>query len=1032
MEFLNKHYIYLRFFFLGLVLIESGFSFSQTSDKYNSKYENFFRAEELYSKQQYSAARIEFRNFINNFQEKNDPYFVKALYYEGISALELFNNDAITLLESFNRNYPESIYKHTIYFRIGKYYYQKKDYKTTLHWFEQLSKYNLNKEDLDEYYFKLGYSYFETGNFLAARNAFFEVKEGNSTYAPPALYYYSHIAYEDKSYQTALEGFEKLVLIQEFKQISQNYIIQIYYRLGRFEDVVAKGPAFLDSVSGNTLLEMTHLIGDAYFELGKYDESVPYLRDFNQQAKTKREDDYQLAYALYKSSSYEAAIELFDKVAKVKDTLGQISLYHIAESYMKIGNNAYARTAFEAAAVIPIDPRIQEDALYNYAILSYKLDINPYDEAIEALELYLNKFPNSDRKNEVYEYLLNVYTQTNNYALALKSLDKILDKDYRLKSAYQIIAYNQGVSLFQKGMYEKSITAFDLVEKYNMDDKITANAKFWTSDAYFQTKKVDKAINGFKEFISIPGTAVSPFRKDAFYNIGYAYLGKNKINEAVEYFRLYLQESNLNDKEQKADVLLRLGDAYYTTKQNDLAIKYYQELVTFNHVNQDKALYFLAKTYGYKNEIDNKIISLLDIINNYPKSKYIVVSIQEVGLSHRYKNEDAKAMKYFAQLIKDYPNAPLVKDAMIETADIYYKQKDYANAEKYYETVLREYQSNRTTCARAMRGIVEIYKAQRTPEKVESLVAKYPCADFSLDDQEEVYYNSAIEPYLDSSFQESIPELNKYLSKFPKGKYMIELKSYLANCYYRTNQEEKSVEVYKEILQLPTTDFSELAAIRVSKYFYNIADYQLALPYYLKLENLSTRPDVLHNTQIGAMRCNYMLKNWADAVDYSTKVLASSQTNNNVKLEAEFARGMSYFNLQKYIEAEKSLSWVVKNTTTVFAAESRYSIAEIRFANKEIDKTETEIRELLKMKPAYDFWVAKGLILQSRVLIAKKDLFQAEYTLKSVIDNYPDQEDGVIIQANQLWDELMQLKNKPKDVKEPGTTVIEIKENKTK
>ena len=450
--------------FLALVLTGASAGFSQTSEKYNSKYAAFYTAEDLYAKQQYAAARIEFRKFINTLNQPTDPYYLKALYYEGISALELFNNDAIQLLESFNRNYPESIYKHDIYFRIGKYYYQKKDYKTTLFWFNQLTKFSVAPENRDEFYFKLGYSYFEQDDFTDARNAFYEVKDGNSTYAPAALYYYSHIAYQEKSYQTALSGFEKLVGNESFKQLSQIYIVQIYYRLGRYDDVIAKGPDYMDSTSGATRLEMIHLIGDAYYELKKYDEAVPYLEKYNIETKTKREDDYQLAYAYYKSSNYENAIELFDKVAKIKDTLGQISLYHIGESYLKLGNNTYARTAFEAASVIPIDEDIQEDALYNYAILSYKLDINPYDEAIEALELYLEKYPDSDRKKEVYEYLLNVFTQTNNYALALRSLDKIPDKDIRLKGAYQMIAYNQGVSLYNISDYDQAVTAFLLVQ----------------------------------------------------------------------------------------------------------------------------------------------------------------------------------------------------------------------------------------------------------------------------------------------------------------------------------------------------------------------------------------------------------------------------------------------------------------------------------------------------------------------------------------------------------------------------------------
>lgn len=1025
-----------KIFFVLLLLFSAIFQstlFSQTSSKHSGNYENYYRAEELFEKMQYAAARIEFRNFIQENKNLNDPYYIKALYYEGISALELFNNDAIDLLENFNRNYPESIYKHLIYFRIGKYYYQKKDYKTALIWLNQLSKFNIQKADQEEFFFKIGYANFELENFQEARNAFFEVKNRNSTYAPAALYYYSHISYQEKSYQTALEGFEKLVQNPSFKQLSKNYIIQIYYRLGRYEDVISYGPQYLDSVSGNTLLEMTHLIGDAYYELKRYDESVPFLEKFNRQVKTKRDDDYQLAYAYYKSLNFEKAINLFDKVSKIKDSLGQISFYHIAECYLKIGNNAYARTAFEQAAVIPINEKIQEDALYNYAILSYKLDINPYDEAIEALELYLEKYPNSDRKKEVYEYLLNVFTQTNNYEKALKSLEKIPNKDLRLKGAYQLITYNHGVSLFQKTNYDKALSAFALTDKYNIDDEISNDSKYWMAEIYYLQKKLDKAVASFKDYISIPGTALSPHRKDALYNVAYAFLLKQKLNDAIEYFRLYLQEpiptvQNSSYKEQKSDVLITLADSYYTSKQNDLAIKYYLESIAFNYNNQDRALFFLAKTYGYKNDTENKIKQLIDIVNNYPKSKYIVVSIYEVGLSYRYKNQDDKAKNYFTQLLKDYPNSSLAKDAEIELADIYFKEKDYDKSEATFVKVLEKYESNRTTCAKALKGIVEIYKAKRTPEKVDALITKYPCAEFTVDDQEEVYYNSAIEPYLDSAFQESIAELNKYLVKFPKGKYEIEIKSYLANSYYRTGKDSLAIKTYKEILDKPNTDFTELAAIRVSRYLYNKSNYNEALQYYHKLEKISSKPDVIYNTQIGLMRCNYLLQNWPDALEYAAKILNNSQTNNNIKLEAEFAKGISQYRLDKIEDAQKTLTWVVKNTTSIFAAESKFCLAEIQYKANNFEKAELEVRELLKMKPAYDYWVANALILQTRILIAKKDLFQAEYTLKSVIDNYTDQDDGILMDANQLWDELMQVKNKPKDVKDPGTTIIEIKE----
>src|SRR5690606_19534438 len=111
----------IAFFLLLFPLL----SIAQSSEKYNSAYEGFYRAEELFVKEQYAAARKEFRDFIETQSEVNNPFVVKAYYYEAISALELYNNDAIPLLLDFNRPYPESIYKKEIYFRLGKYYYGK-------------------------------------------------------------------------------------------------------------------------------------------------------------------------------------------------------------------------------------------------------------------------------------------------------------------------------------------------------------------------------------------------------------------------------------------------------------------------------------------------------------------------------------------------------------------------------------------------------------------------------------------------------------------------------------------------------------------------------------------------------------------------------------------------------------------------------------------------------------------------------------------------------------------------------------------
>ena len=155
--------------------------------------------------------------------------YIKALYYEGMSALELFNNDGVDLLKRFIMNYPESKYKHIINFKLGNYYYRSKDYTDALAYYSKFTAKDLEEEFRNEYYFKVGYSNFQLGNNDAARNAFVEIKDGDSQYANPALYYFSHIAYTDKNYQTALDGFLKLEGDESFGKVVPYYILQIYY-----------------------------------------------------------------------------------------------------------------------------------------------------------------------------------------------------------------------------------------------------------------------------------------------------------------------------------------------------------------------------------------------------------------------------------------------------------------------------------------------------------------------------------------------------------------------------------------------------------------------------------------------------------------------------------------------------------------------------------------------------------------------------------------------------------------------------------
>jgi tetratricopeptide (TPR) repeat protein len=1005
---------------------------AQMTAKYTNEFVVFQRAQDLFEKEQYGAARQEFRTYIDKCTQKNDPTYIKALYYEAMSALELQQNDAVPMMEDFIRNYPANIFQSTIYIKLGLYYYYKKDYKSTIQWFSKLEKKDIPSNLKEEFYFKFGYANFQLKKFTEARNAFYEVKGSNSQYGSPALYYYSHISYQDKSYQTALDGFLKLKKENKYTNIIPYYICQIYYQQGKYDEVTTFASTLKDSTSKANQKQLNQIIGDSYYKTGKYDEASFYLEQYTKTQKTSRSEDYQLGYSYFKSGNYDKAIKLFDKVAQTKDDMGQMALYHIGEVYLKKGDNAAARKAFEVCSTIDSRPKVQEDALYNFAVLSYKLDINPFNDAQKALTLFLAKYPESERKNDVYEYLVNVYTQTSNYDEALNALDKIAKLDIKLGSAYQIIAFNRGVELFLKQNYYKAIEAFEKVDKYPVDLNISAKAKYWVSESYFLTDNYNRAIQGYKSFLDFHNTYLADLRADAYYNLGYAYLSKKDYPNVIESFKMYVQESkNKGLPEKKLDAYMRLADAYYVTKANDQAIRNYQEAFNLKLGFEDQALFFMAKTYGYKFDLNNKISRLENLIETYPQSKYLLNSLFEIGLTYRLVPNDSKALTYFERIVKEYPEAVLVKDALIELGDIYLKKGEYTLSENYYKIVLDKYSSNRNTCANAVKGLINLYKGLGQPERVEAVVSEYDCAEFSKDEAEEIYYNTGLDPYLDSAYVKAIPSLEKYISKFPQGKYAIEVKSYLANAHFQLKHEDTAVKIYQEMLEGPVTDFSELAAIRVSRHFYNAKNYEQALKYYTKLENISSRADVIKNTNIGLMRCHFLLENWTNANTYADKVLATNSINPTIKLEAQFAKGMSCFHIGKYPESRTALQWVNENTSSEFGAEARYFLAEIAFNEKDLPRTELAIKYVMEMKPQYDYWTAKAYLLQSKLSIEKGDLFQAEQDLNTIIINYPHKEDGILSLAKQQMDELIQLKA-PKVEDTPPVeeaTEIEIDEN---
>ncbi|MGB1518028.1 MAG: hypothetical protein ACPG8K_02880, partial [Crocinitomicaceae bacterium] len=78
-----------------LLLLVSTIAVGQTSEKYNSEYAEFYKAEDLYEKEQYGSAKKEFREFIDELGGETGKIYTHLTYNRQIKVPGVGNATAV-------------------------------------------------------------------------------------------------------------------------------------------------------------------------------------------------------------------------------------------------------------------------------------------------------------------------------------------------------------------------------------------------------------------------------------------------------------------------------------------------------------------------------------------------------------------------------------------------------------------------------------------------------------------------------------------------------------------------------------------------------------------------------------------------------------------------------------------------------------------------------------------------------------------------------------------------------------------------
>jgi TolA-binding protein len=977
-------------------------SFAQSSFSGDDLRSDFNRAMDLYNKEKYATAIRLFDDYIKKGGGGSDILASDAAYYSAMSALKLFNPDAEYRMIIYLAEHPESPRINDARVTLADFFYQNRNYRKACSYYDLVNRQDLESDKLPEYFFRYGYSLYIKGDKAKAMTMFSEIKDIDTEYTAPAIYYFSHIAYEQKMYQTALEGFMKLRNDETFGPVVPFYIAQILYLNKDYEGILEIAPELLESAPRERATELYRFIGDAYYNKGDYNAALAYLEKYTAGAKTtEREDKYQLGFCYYKSGAYDKAIKTLLTAGAKSDVLSQNIWFVLGDSYLKTGDKKRAQFAFSQASKLNFDKKLREEALFNYAKLTYETSSSPFGEAIAAFQEYIDTYPGSDKIEEAYNYLVATFTEIRNYQAAIAALDKIRNKDSRLEAAYQRVAFFRGLELFRNMEIEASVSFFDKslkYEKYSRDLK--ARAIYWRAEAEYRMGQYEQARDDYELFMGIPGSGRLQEAKIVNYNLGYAFYNLRDYTNALARFRTF--ETGMSDAkpEIQADTRLRIADCYFITTSYSQAISYYDRIIAAGKTDADYAMYQKGFCLGLTNNQKGKIDMLTSLISRYPSSSYVPNALYERGRAflvlEDYRNGEAD----FINVIANHPSSQFVPRAIVQLGLLYYNRGENEKSVAQFKKVIENYPS--TPEARyAMTGLKNTYVEMNDVDSYFSYVKNRGYGDVNAAERDSMLYASAENLYMSGNCDRASGIFRNYIKEFQTGSFRLNAQFYLAECLNKSGDKDEALSLYLEVIKIPNNQFMEQALIGASEILYKDEDYSRAFDLYERLEKITSNNENRLAALRGQLRAAYQEGDAQKSIKAADRIKSISGAPEELLREAVFISAKAHYSLNEFDLALSDFRKTAGEVVSAEGAESKYRVAEILYKNGNVAESEKIVMQFIDQNSPHQYWMAKMFLLLADISIKKGDTLQARATLQSLKEYYAVTDDGILDEVNQ-------------------------------
>lgn len=996
-------------------------------------------AKDLYQSGHFAASQHMLADFLES-DVKDEAARDEAEFYYAANAYELRQKQAYKLLRAYAQEHTYSPMLSEVHFMQGVLFAEKKKFKPALKELDKAQSKDLFRQHVDACLFYKGYAFLNMRETKAALTFFkrLHAKEESEFYLQ-SRYYYAYCQYVLGDYTKALPDFLFVEQTDDYKDIAPYYVTQIYYAQKNYDEVEKRVNAMMQKNPDNeNNSELYRIMGEIAYQRGDYATAITNLKKYQELASKQntaliREDLYLLGMSCYQTNQFQEATEYLKKVKFQNDSLSQSTQYHLGNAYLKTINNTnkatileQAKTCFASAMRMNYSPKLQEEAMYNYALTSYQSS-SALGESVNAFMDFLNAYPNSEHTETVYALLSDAFMSSRNFEAAFEALNKIENPNKKMLETKQYLRYQMGADLFLQNKHNQAITFFDEVINNADDARLVGSrdnrtykteALYMKAESAFRLQKYDEAAAAIKEFSKQSNASTSQNYKLAQYLEGYIYFQQKQYKQAQSAFLTFLQ---MADKQSSTypDALNRVGDCYFSQRDFTTAETYYKKVIESGASGADYAMFQRGYSLGLLKKHNDKITTLQQLVTRYPHSDYADDALYEMARAELQLNNSKAAITDYDKLLTNYPNSNMARKAALEKAMLYYNAHETEQAIQAYKFVIATYPTTDEAYA-ALDGLESCYLE-------ENRVAEYIAytktlgknnMQISSTKEDSLMYTAAELQYMQGNYAQAATGLKQYLDTYcDGGRYCMSAQYFCAEAYYQIGNKNAALREYAILCELRANPYMETALMRAAELTYDKEDYVSSLEYFRSLQAVASEKKNVDIARLGILRSSYYLGDNESTISVATELINDPATDAATIEEARYNRAKAYLAKAQYAKALDDFRPLAKEVRTAQGAESKYRVAECLFQQGDLTKAEEEVMAFAGMNTSQQYWLAKAFILLSDIYVRQGDDFMAEQYLLSLQSNYKNNDDiqSTIEQRLQLIRnrESMQAESEP-------------------